>query len=179
MKRIRLVKYRVFEWRDAPEKVTTSLRGVELSPITPGNSECVQDFRGPAVARRFANMADSGQIGLYARINGRVVGHGWVTAPSDRRRRVNGYFDLEPHEALIHFCAVDPEYRGHRIFGLLLHELARVARSKDLNAKVLVDTESENSASIKGIEAAGFNPSFDLVVWRVGRWAPYRGRRVQ
>lgn len=172
MTSVRLVRYRVFEW--VGESVDVDDVGIDFEVITPDNADRVTIFRSPDVARRFASMAISGHLGLFALLEGRVVGHAWAQPASDRSQLVNGYFDLRPGEALIHFCGVDPAFRGRRIFGRLLVELAKRLQDYPLATHVFVDAEASNSASLKGISTSGFKRCFDLTALRVARWVPFR-----
>jgi RimJ/RimL family protein N-acetyltransferase len=65
----------------------------------------------------------------------------------------HGTWAIGPEEAYVHYCETSPEARGR---GLYPAVLGHIARERSDLAALYIACESENLASRRGIEKAGF-----------------------
>jgi GNAT superfamily N-acetyltransferase len=126
--------------------------------IVRANCENVRDaitFRCSSQIEVFRNFIHEGQYGAYAYMNSKVVGHVWAEVCRKDFCKAEGYIKLNRDEALIHDCNVSEEYRGKGIYPAMLAFLLRLLFREKV-ARVLIDTEVNNFASVSGIEKVGF-----------------------
>ena len=150
-----------------------TLQGLVLSPITPENLDRIRDFRDERYRVKFRTLLDDGQVGIYALLDSVVVGHAWAFVCRKAKCRLNGYWDIRANEAAIHMCNVKPELRGNHVFPAMVAALCRNLLSDGGVDTVLIDTEQDNSASIKGIAKVGFGPPHGI-----GLYIQVLGRRL-
>lgn len=131
---------------------------IEIVEVTRENVARIAEMRSASHVLRFGGFLDDGQVGVYAVHRGQVVGHGWAVVCSQPRCRVNGYIDIARGEALLHFCSVLREQRGKGVYKAMLVGLARLLFSRRAVRRVLVDADSYNIPSLRGIAATGFQP---------------------
>ncbi|MGW9156985.1 GNAT family N-acetyltransferase [Microbacterium sp. NPDC055665] len=162
---LKIYRNRNYVW---PTDAKLPARTVELRPIDHENVSEAEGLRSVSVANTFRRFIDAGRFGVFAVVNGEVVGHAWVTSPVDRPQVVNTYAKLAAGESLIHYCYVAPGQRGQGLYAQMLHETAAWARGRGATL-ITVDTSSDNVASKKGIRRAGFTevaPTTSIVVGR-------------
>ena len=129
---------------------------ITITEITPENVNYVQTFRNAETARVFFQFLNEDQLGVYAWLDSRVVGHAWAKVCRNTQYRANGYLDICQNEALIHYCYVDENHRGKNIYPAMLIALCENLHFSRGVARILIDTEVDNIASIRGIQKAGF-----------------------
>lgn len=151
-----------------PEGVPVPTPKTVMQPIGPDSLKAAETLRNASVARTFERFLTDGRFGVYAIVDGVAVGHAWVTSPVGRSQVANTYAKLTPGESLIHYCFVSPEHRGRGLYGQMLHETTSWALEHGART-VRVDTSSDNSASQRGIEKAGFQESAPTVSVVIGR----------
>lgn len=169
---LKIYRNRNYVW---PDDVQPPARTLELRPITRENVGQVEGLRNASVAAAFRRFLDSRRFGVFAVVEGAVVGHAWVTAPADRPRVVNTYAKLTAGESLIHYCYVAPEQRGRGLYAQMLHETTAWAREQGAT-RVTVDTSTDNTASQKGILRAGFTEVEATTSVVLGRRLVYQKR---
>lgn len=64
---------------------------VEIINVTFDNVELVNDFRDKSHASNFRKLIEEGQYGIYAKLNGKVIGHAWAKVCKRGHCLVNGY----------------------------------------------------------------------------------------
>lgn len=140
-------------------EVKSHVIGVESYPIlfkqvVNDNIWDVISFRDENIVEQFVSFLLNDEFGLYGYYQGEVIVHGWATInKSSRNELVNGYFLLPPKAAFIHFCSVNPKYRGKKVYQALLLELYK---SLKLDGYVIyIDTNDWNIAAQKAIEHTG------------------------
>ena len=111
---------------------------------------------GEAEAKAFRRFLQEGQYGIYAKLNEKVVGHAWAKACTENHCIVNGYMDISEGEALIHFCNVSECERGGNTYPAMLITLCRRLFCEAQVSRVIIDTEADNHASLRGIVKVGF-----------------------
>ncbi len=131
---------------------------IKLSEITFDNVEHVKDFRSEEHVATFLRFLEEGQYGIYAWIDSKVVGHAWAKVCKKHYCKVNGYIKISQNEALIHYCNVSESHRGKNIYPAMLAALCQRLFSEAKVRRVLIDTEVDNKASLRGIAKVGFKP---------------------
>lgn len=139
--------------------VITAMTDIKLTEITFDNVEHIMDFRiEKEHAATFRKFLEEGQYGIYAWIDSKVVGHAWAKVCEKRYCKVNGYIKISQNEALVHYCNVSKSYRGKNIFPVMLSAISQKLFSEMEVRRVLIDTEVDNKASLRGIAKVGFKP---------------------
>ena len=131
---------------------------IELMNVTSKNVDLAKGFRDEIVIKTFYGFLKEGQYGLYAKSNGKVVGHAWAKVCREHQCRVNGYMDISEGEAFIHYCRVSEYHRGNNIYPAMLIALCHRLFHKAGVKCVIIDTVVDNSASLSGIRKVGFKP---------------------
>lgn len=159
---------------DNPNDISTILlnANIRLTNISYDNVEHIKDFRSDKHITTFSKFLEDGQYGIYAWIDSKVVGHAWAKVCTKDSDKVNGYMDIFRDEALIHFCRVSENYRGKNIFPAMLETLCLRLFSEAKIWRVLIDTEVDNTASLRGINKVGFKPLGK------GTYVQFRGRLI-
>lgn len=133
-----------------------SVEGVTIIGVDKENVARITEFRGLSELRLFSEFLKQGRIGVFALASETVVGHAWATCGKSGGRRVNGYFRLQPGQALVHHCNVREDWRGRRIYAAMLRRLCAELLSSFPSVSILVDADRSNRSSIRGLERAGF-----------------------
>ena len=131
---------------------------IAIAPATPADATPIAELRGLVRANAFGRYLAEGQLGVYAWLERRVVGHAWAVICRAERHRANGYFDLGRDEALIHSCYVDEAHRGQGIYPAMLAALGQRLFEEAGIRRIWIDTEAGNRASLRGIAKVGFKP---------------------
>jgi GNAT superfamily N-acetyltransferase len=128
-------------------------------------------LRDRATVARFRGFVEEGQRGVYALLDGEVVGHGWAVVCGGDHCRAVGYIDLRRGEACIHFCHVRESHRGKGIYPAMLGALCHRLFEQCGVRRIVVDAALGNTAARRGIEKVGFRPThralFVQVCWRL------------
>mgnify|MGYP001602683393 CR=1 FL=1 len=162
---LKIYRHRNYVW---PNELEPPARTVEIRSIERESVSEAERLRSASVATAFLRFIDSGRFGVFAVVDGTAVGHAWVTRPVHKPQVLNTYARLAAGESLIHYCYVAPEQRGQGIYAQMLHETAAWAREHGAT-RVTVDTSTDNVASQKGIQRAGFvevAPTTSVVIGR-------------
>jgi hypothetical protein len=153
----RVRRQRVFYISDSQDIVPVNMKAdFNISDVTLDNVHRVTDFRGQEHSVRSCKLLEEGQYGIYAWRDSNVVGHGWAKICMQRRCRVNGYFDIYQGEAFIHYCNVKGDQRGQNIYPAILAALCQHLLGQAKVKRVIIDTEIDNEASLRGISKVGF-----------------------
>jgi hypothetical protein len=126
---------------------------VIIRQVTRENVADILAFRTAEYEEVFKRQLEKGQLGVYAYRDGKAVAHGWmIVNRGGRRIRANGYFVLQPREALVHFCNVAEAHRGMGIYQAMLCEMYRLAFASEPVDTIYIDTVIDNLPSRKAIE---------------------------
>lgn len=155
---VRIRNQNIYEINSIEEiKSLRSTLDVELNNVDHNNVSKVTDFREKKYVDTFLKFLKKGDLGVYAFVKGNVVGHAWVVMNfGTRNKKVNGYMNINPHEAFIHFCNVSEHYRGINIYPLMISKLCEQLFLEKKIGKIIIDTDTSNTASINGIKKVGF-----------------------
>ncbi len=86
----------------------------------------------------------------------------------------NGYFRLEPRQALIHYCNVALSCRGNNIYPYMIVMLCRHLFADNKISKIFIDTEIFDIAANKGVQKTGFKLIGKYFFFQVGNRLLYK-----
>ncbi|HEY0753686.1 MAG TPA: GNAT family N-acetyltransferase [Ktedonobacteraceae bacterium] len=89
------------------------------------------------------------------RINGQLVGYGWITFAEERIGSLGLRVRLQPGEAYIWDCATLAAYRGQRLYPALLSSMLRALHAAGY-WRIWIGMDADNLASQAGVARAGF-----------------------
>jgi len=128
----------------------------EVCEINSSNVDKVRDFRDDIDPQKFENFLKKGDVGIYAIIDSKVVGHLWAFICREKSIRIDGFIKISKNEAVIHFATVYEKYRGKNIYPSMLSTLCNKLMLEKGVQKIYIITDKDNISSIKGIEKVGF-----------------------
>lgn len=150
---LKVLKIKGFLYEVRPEwfiPVETSLKEkIEICPIKDGRD--VEQLRDIQVKNAFEKMKKNGQICIGAYVNGKLAGHAACILPEIEY----GPFRVK-ESAYIHYCYVDPEWRGFGIYPNMLSWIVKMVLDKYHIPRVTITTSEENVASQNGLKKIGF-----------------------
>lgn len=151
------VQYRNYEF---------DLEGFSIREVDYKNINDASSFRKPEIIKKFCTFLDSGQKGYYLYDeNSKCVAHGWVIFNKKKRNfKANKYINISPNSVLIHFCNIDPNYRGR---GLYKSFLKKIYQTIPYNLRIIIDTNEKNITARKGIEKSGAIEVYRLRIYKV------------
>lgn len=149
---------KIYEIKSFEEiKSITSKIDLEIKKVDFNNVYQATDFRQQKMVFIFENFLEKGDIGVFAFVNGKVVGHAWAVLNADQpSKRIDGYMDINRDECFIHYCNVSEEYRGKNIYPQMLSWLCKELVLVKKMKKIIIDCDISNVASLRGIEKIGF-----------------------
>ncbi len=110
-------------------------------------------IRGEEMVREVDKLFSKGCELWIGRLEGKLAGICW----SRRGKKRSDYFvPLGESDATILSCFVFPDFRGRKIYPTMLETMVNVMLSQDQTGNVYIDCKSWNTASIRGIQKAGF-----------------------
>lgn len=130
---------------------------VTFTKVTEDNINHVLDFREIRHLNDFKQFLREDQLGIYAWVDSKVVGHGWAKVCKKRHCILNGYMDIFQGDSLIHYCNVSENYRSKNIYSSMLLLLCKMLFADGKTKRILIDTDINNIASCRGIRKVGFN----------------------
>ena len=131
---------------------------VSFLDVTYDNVDRITQFRAEKYATVFRGFLDAGQLGLYAEVDSRVVGHAWAIVCRKRTCLGNGYLRLRSREAMIHFCRVEGRYRGQSIYPAMLAGMCNRLFERQGASRIFIDTEVDNMPALRAIKKVGPKP---------------------
>ncbi len=145
---------------------------VSIARVNEANVEDVLDFQPEHYVRTFRQFLRQGDVGYYAYVDGRCCHRSWVQR-GPRWVDINPFVQmkLEKNEACIHYCETAPWARGKSIYPSVL---SRIAEDHRGYGDLFICVDSQNTASIRGVEKAGFRERERVEVRRVLKISLYR-----
>lgn len=149
-------------------------------PVTVANVADARAMESAQMIERFKDFLSAGDRGYYAYRGESVVHRSWVqvgprTTPIWLRY---GSFPLNDGDALVHFSATAPEYRGQGIYVQVLAHVLRQLQAQNYR-RCFALVEMQNTASRRAMERAGMIPyrhfwvvAFCFCGFSVGRPSP-------
>ena len=133
-----------------------SILGLNFLRITKENIHKVTDFQKAGVINTFKIYLNRGEYGIFACLDGKVVGHVWAMYSEKNNFKASNYMTLNEGEALTHFSNVNPAFRGKNIYPAMMVEITKQLFDVYKPKRVLGDIEIDNIAAIKGIVKSGY-----------------------
>lgn len=162
---IRAMRQSIYEWPNAAPIPDSS---VFLVPVTSRNVSDAGSLRSERLIQVFRVFLAEGRLGVYAYVEGVLIGHAWASRPGRASNNMNTYFRLTESASLIHYCYVAEDYRSRGVFRDMLVSL--IGRLHETGcATIMIDTDFRNLSSRRGIEHAGFRYRGDRVYLMAGR----------
>lgn len=124
---------------------------ISFEEITLSNYKQVASIRpGNFYIKDFKKMLILGDKGVFASLNGRLVGYGWL-----KQEPTKDYF-FEIKAAYLCRFFVHPDYRGKNIYPTIILHLLSILKNKGIE-KAYLAVEHTNNASLRGIRKVGFD----------------------
>lgn len=124
---------------------------IEFVYINMQNHQLVKNLRGERYVKQFIKHIDMNDIGIYALVNNKPVGYGWLKKKGSK----DYFYKIENIDYLCRFF-VKPEYRGQGIYPKIIHQLMLISKEKFCSKQFYISVEHTNQASINGIKKVGF-----------------------
>jgi len=124
---------------------------ITIEELHPGICDKVLAIRESNVKYAFEGMARQSTV-VLARWKGSIAGHA-VLKPSGEMENHNRFWKNKDY---IHYCYVAPQYRGRKIYPCMLIYLAKKCFERQAGKAVYISADYENTASIRGMQKAGF-----------------------
>ena len=137
-------------------KSVISVPGLSFSRITKENVWKVLDFRDEGCLKTFEVYLRQGNYGIFAILNGKVVGHVWAIYSEENDFTASRFITLAKGEILTYYSNVNPIFRGKNIYPAMMAELSRQLFDVFKPKRILGDIEIDNIPAIKGIVKSGF-----------------------
>lgn len=137
-------------------KSIESVPGLTFVRITKDNVRMVSDFRKEGTINVFESYLCSGEYGIFAILDGKVVGHVWAVYSNNNDFYASNYMTLEKGEILTHFSNVNPVFRGKNIYPAMMAEISKQLFEEFHPKRILGDIEIDNIPAIKGILKSGY-----------------------
>ncbi len=149
----------------------------DIAPVVPSVDATIDEVRsedaeslaramGLADATEVRQRFNSGRRCFVAQVGGAIASYGWVSRGVESIGELERSFRMLPDEAYIWDCATVPQYRGQRLYcALLSHIVATLCR--DGARRTWIGASLDNTPSIRGFAAAGFQPVLTLTYLRL------------
>lgn len=126
-------------------------------------------------------MQNKDQKCYVAMINDEPVGFGWVTEKDCPVNEVHMTLPIAKNQFYIYDCFVYPSHRGRGIYRRLLNGIVSDCLSQRAGASSItgcICVVPENTASIRGVQAAGFRKIAQIRYLRIGSRSYLFGRNA-
>jgi len=147
---------------------SSRVRGqISIDMITRENSVDIIKYFPEKRVDVFREKLKRGEIGIYVRHKGNVVGYMWRKDYDTRKRvKADGYIPLSGTFCHINFARVTEHMKGRGLQLLMLTWLINDAFSKGI-PRIYTDMEHTNLVSMRNVVKIGFVECFRLFVVRV------------
>ncbi|MGQ4807899.1 hypothetical protein NKDENANG_01265 [Candidatus Entotheonellaceae bacterium PAL068K] len=112
----------------------------------------------------FQMRLERGELFWTAQHSDRIIAYCWVTQESVAIGEVRRIISPRRDEVYLYNAFTFPEYRGQNLYPALLHRILEHSRQQGLR-RALIFVLSDNTASIRGVQKAGFR-EFQRVTYR-------------
>lgn len=140
---------------------------IRLKMISKEQTADILSFREENIPFAFQNMINNSELCVFAYDGGVAVAHA-----SCMLENTTSHSFIVHNAAYIHYCHVDPNYRGQSIYPMMLEFLIHTGFERDHITNVYISTNYDNISSQKGLVKAGFQllkPYKTHSFWRF-RW---------
>jgi len=151
--------------------------GKEVAPVVPGreavlreahlsDAEALAHAMGLAGTTEVHRRFDDGRRCFVALVGGAIATYGWVSHGVESIGELERSFRMAPDEAYIWDCATLPPYRGQHLYCALLDYIATTL-CRDGTRRIWIGASLDNTPSIRGFAATGFQPVLTLTYLRL------------
>lgn len=151
--------------------------GKDVAPVVPGREAVLREARscdtealasamGLATATEAQRRFDAGRRCFVALVDGSIASYGWVSHGVESIGELERSFRMAPDEAYIWDCATLPPYRGQHLYCALLDHIATTLCRSGAR-RIWIGASLDNTPSIRGFAAAGFQPVLTLTYLRL------------
>lgn len=132
-------------------------------------------FQKKFPAKEFINRLNKGLNICYMSVrNNEPAGYAWAANNHLHIENLDYTFPLKNDEFFIYSCYVEKNARGKGIYSFMLHKILE-DHSNNGYRYAYIGVSISNSASIKGIEKAGFKRYKKLSYIKIGKYVWYNG----
>ncbi|KEI97159.1 hypothetical protein N494_12910 [Clostridium botulinum A2B7 92] len=142
-------------------------KDIKIDIINNRNVIDILDYRDGEVYNSFIKMLQENQVGLYAKYNGKVVGHVWGIVNNDVKI-VNDLFLMIEKTAMLHFANVNENFRGENIYPYMLKSLIDYVRDGFNIKNFYICTDYDNLSSQRGVSKIGFKEKDEIKFYYYG-----------
>lgn len=165
-----LYKYDLAQFQPKDE-----VSAVPVFRIQKAQDELFTQFHKKFPAKTFINRLNNGRNTCYMAVwKNEPAGYAWAARRHLYMETLDYTFPLKPDELFIYSCYVEKYARGKGIYPLMLHK-ALQDHSESMYRCAYIGVSSSNSASIRGIEKAGFKRYKKLSYIKIGKQVWYNG----
>jgi ribosomal protein S18 acetylase RimI-like enzyme len=133
--------------RDVPEPK------FDIREVTQENLDDAAIFQSAEYLATFKKFLSQGDCGFYAYIDDQCIHRSWLVNSGIIKPHWSLEYSLKPKQSYIHYCETSEAARG---MGVYPEVLKYIRMNYKLADSFLINVESNNIPSIKGIEKAGF-----------------------
>ncbi len=126
-------------------------KGLEVRILDEADCYVLLNLRNENVRVAFERMIQEGQICVGAYIEGALIAHAACVLPV----KCQGAFKII-ESAYIHYCYVDPKWRGQGIYPHMLSVIIQNVFEEHNVKKVSITTSQGNISSQRGLSKVGF-----------------------
>lgn len=175
------MKLAVFSYPPSDERAPDLRCGVQGEWLIADTDNVVVLFSAyPRLRDEFLRFLERGCTGIFLVSRGTWVSYGWFSKPGARLPCHLPASCRARADYWIFYCRTREGFRSRGCYRSLLAKIAGFIRSGDPAARIHVDTQSTNAASLRAIQAAGFIPCGTIVAYKLGipflKWRFIRGR---
>ncbi len=149
----------------------------DIAPVVPrreavlreallNDAEALARAMGVAGTTETQRRFESGRRCFVALVDGAIATYGWVSHGVESIGELERSFRMAPDEAYIWDCATLPPYRGQHLYRALLDYIATTL-CRDGTRRIWIGASLDNTSSIRGFAAAGFQPVLTLTYLRL------------
>ncbi len=132
----------------------------KLLPISLENYSRVIEFRDEALVHEYWTKLNKGGIGLFAEVNGLVIGSIWATANlAERPTVVRAYMNLLPGEALVHDIFTGVKHRGIGVGSYMTYGMVGLLLNDKKVSRIIIDVNVNNRPSLRLMKKIGLQCS--------------------
>jgi RimJ/RimL family protein N-acetyltransferase len=127
---------------------------VRITSVSNNNIKDVLSFQPSRYVAIFERFLRQGDVGYYAYLDGKCCHRSWLQK-GPQWVSINPFIQmkLEKNEGYIHYCETAPWARGKGIYPAVL---SRIAEDHENLCNLFICVNSENKASLRGVEKVGF-----------------------
>ena len=141
-------------------------REVVLREAHADAAETLASAMGLATVAEVRQRFDAERRCFVALVDDAIASYGWVSHGIESIGELERSLHMTPDEAYIWDCATLPPYRGQHLYCALLDHIVTTL-CRDGTRRIWIGASLDNTPSIRGFAAAGFQPVLTLTYLRL------------